>query len=187
MSYDIIYDMIWTHVSLCNVTSCLDITIVSTIDLLVLCRYKNDGLLTSHIVYTLFKSWFHNAVLRIRAGLETMCIEHLKDDYFVLHAHPMEDITRHLLQFNDEWPGDITRQETPCRCPIHKGDTLFIFSSLVFAFLAVKLWGPALRIAGTCGVLASSPIPNTWAPCWGVFKAAKHRQGWSWFANKSFD
>lgn len=38
----------------------------------------------------------------IRAGLETMCIDHLKDDYFVLHAHPMEDITRHLLQFNDE-------------------------------------------------------------------------------------
>jgi len=49
--------------------------------------------------HTEHKQWVEKM---IRAGLETMCIEHLKDDYFVLHAHPMEDITRHLLQFNDE-------------------------------------------------------------------------------------
>eukprot|EP00434_Breviolum_minutum_P031447 symbB.v1.2.027813.t1/scaffold2876.1/size118008/1 len=45
--------------------------------------------------------WVENM---IRAGLETMCIEHLKDDYFVLNPHPMEEITRHLLHFNDECP-----------------------------------------------------------------------------------
>jgi len=45
--------------------------------------------------------WVENM---IRAGLETMCIEHLKDDYFVLNPHPMEEITRHLLHFNDEYP-----------------------------------------------------------------------------------
>ena len=39
---------------------------------------------------------------RIRAGLETMCIEHLKDDHFILKPHPMEEITRYLLQFDDQ-------------------------------------------------------------------------------------
>lgn len=38
----------------------------------------------------------------IRAGLETMCIEHLKDDHFILKPHPMEEITRYLLQFDDQ-------------------------------------------------------------------------------------
>ena len=49
---------------------------------------------------------FTSLTPRIRAGLETMCIEHLKDDYFVLNPHPMEEITRHLLHFNDECPSE---------------------------------------------------------------------------------
>ena len=38
--------------------------------------------------------------LRIRAGLETMCIEHLKDDHFILSPHPLEATTRYLLAYD---------------------------------------------------------------------------------------
>ena len=40
----------------------------------------------------------------IRAGLETMCLEQLKDDVFILAPHPLEEITREMLSFDDESP-----------------------------------------------------------------------------------
>ncbi|CAJ1457953.1 unnamed protein product [Effrenium voratum] len=55
----------------------------------------------------------------IRGGLETMCLEHLKDES-ILKSHPLEDMTRHLLRYG------------PDQCSV--ADCWNIWGSAVFSY-----------------------------------------------------
>lgn len=126
---------------------------------------------------------FTSLTPRIRAGLETMCIEHLKDDYFVLNPHPMEEITRHLLHFNDECPSE-KKLDSLTVLPLHNYSNIFytFFFSFAFQYCSlsfmlcvlhiIPLWpccraefqGIRQQIVGIFGVLVSMLIRNTWVP-----------------------